>query len=630
MNPHENDQPTAEAAGIKGPFKYVFIAIAFIAAIFIKPAQYLKREAYEKATIGGFARLVGYVLSIGASIGTGYLALQHGTAIKWWVSAAVVAPFATYYYLWPLAFLGVGKWAFKFSNYLWDRVVDVDDSDSHGPKWFSMFLGVVLQVAVVAGGCWAWWELAHKIHTFLDWGAFGWVIGVVGGGALAFLGGALVTAGIWQVGMRVVAFFIGLAMTYFFGFDLSAHLPQFLAHYLGGHSTGVRYFGQALQFGLFFAYIFPLGHVIISHMFGWVGKYFKKLLENTYNDKDTNYVGFVGEVVNICATVVASYFAFGYASTFGFGLWLAVPATAVAALVSYLIGGALLRVVGNIAVGIVFCTLSALAVAHFGAAYLPYGVAGKVVAGLFAFSLNAVLVGPLLYQLIKLVANPLVASWLGKPLTELYKTISSEVFTSLTKTYDDDTAYGPLFLHVVNIAFAVGVFLALHSLVPLLHLTPWLAVSLTPIITLASYLFIARLLLAYKTKLIGIVLSIAVGAFVGVEVFVHFHHNWWYAGISFVVAFLGFVFGVFPVTYVVARAALEVIHVSKWAKPVVEGVYNFLFSFVQKGWNQFLIAYKHVSISFAPIWANVSKTWDESWAAAKVTFDNAFNSKKKK
>jgi len=327
---------------------------------------------------------------------------------------------------------------------------------------------------------------------------------------------------------------------------------------------------------------------------------------------------------------VAAYHAFGYASTFGFGYWLTAPATAVAALVTYLIGGAVLHRWSNMFVGVV----SSLAAAYFGFQYsqgvVPFGVFGAIAAGIVSALANGFLVYPLAYQGVKLIANPLLASWLGKPLAQMYKTISSEVFSSLGKTYDDTTAYGPLFVHLVNIGVATGVYFLVSNLVSMIHLTGWMGISLPVLLTVSSYLFVGRLLVAYKTALIGAISSIGVGAFVGVEVFAHFQHNWWYAVPSFIVGGLAFGFAIFPVSYVVLRAGLEAIGASKWAKPVVEGVYNFFFGFVQAFWNQFVVIYKRISLSFAPIWANVSKTWDEAWASAKTTWDQAFNGKNKK
>jgi hypothetical protein len=267
---------------------------------------------------------------------------------------------------------------------------------------------------------------------------------------------------------------------------------------------------------------------------------------------------------------------------------------------------------------------------HFSQGVVPFSTVGAIAVGVVSALANGFLIYPLVYQLVKLLTNLLLASWLGKPLAELYKTISSEVFSSIGKTYDDETAYGPLFVHLVNIAAATGVYFLASDLVSQIHLASWFAITLPALLAFSSYLFIGRLLVAYKTPLIGITAAIAAGAFVGVEVFAHFHHNWWYAVPSFIVGGLAFAFAIFPVSYVVLRAGLELIAASTWATPVVEGVYNFFFGFVQKFWNQFLVIYRSISLSFAPIWANVSKTWDEAWTSAKETFEKAFNGKNKK
>jgi hypothetical protein len=212
----------------------------------------------------------------------------------------------------------------------------------------------------------------------------------------------------------------------------------------------------------------------------------------------------------------------------------------------------------------------------------------------------------------------------------LYKTISSEVFSSIEKTYSDETAYASFFVHLVNIAAAVGVYLLAGNLVSLIHLPGWMAICLPALLTLSSYLFVGRLLVAYKTVLIGSLTTIGAGAFVGVEVFAHFDHNWWYAGGSFIAAGLAFAFGIFPVSYVIVRAGLELIAVSKWAAPALAGTYKFFFGFVEKFWIQFMIIYRKISLSFAPAWASVSRQFDEAWKSAMETFDKAFNGKGKK
>jgi hypothetical protein len=629
MNPNDKDQTPSKGGVLKSLFTGVIYIFAFLAAIVVKPAQALKREAYDKSS--GFAFAIGIIASIVGSIGVGYSGFQHGVPLQWWLGSAIVAPFAIYYYLWPIAYLGLRSWAFKFSEFLWKRVPNCDDSRADGPKWFSYFLSGVTQLIIVAAGIYTLCTVASHIHDYLGWNnIWAWGVGVVGGGFLAFAGGMLVSTALWQIGMPSVALLSGIGLTYFFGIDLSAHLPSFVEPFASSYSTAIRHGGEALQVILFVAYVFPLVHIVISRMFGWMGKYYNRLLDKTYSDNDKNYLGFLCQALNIAVAGTAAVHAFGYSSNFGYGYWLSVPATAVAALAAYLIGGGLLSRWSNRVVGV----LSSLAVGYFAFTQsfvaVPFGAFGAIVAGVVAAVATAFLIYPLVYQVVKLIANPLLASWLGKPLAEFYTTISSEVFSSIEKTYNDNTAYGPLFVHLVNIGTAIGVYLLVSDLVPMIHLSGWTALTLPSLLAVSSYLFVGRLLVAYKTALIGTITSIGAGAFVGVEVFAHLQHNWWYAVPSFIAGALVFGFAIFPVSYVVLRAGLEAVAASRWARPAVEGVYNFFFSFVQKGWNEFMVIYRRISLSFAPVWANVSKTWDEAWETAKKTFNDAFNGKDKK
>ena len=651
MNPQDNKGASSGSSGgvLKSMFTGIIYFFAILAALVVKPAQALTKSAYRNSGFGTFALGAGIILSIIGSIGTGYLLHQHGAPVQWWLSAAVAAPFAVYYYLWPLAFLGIGKWTFRFSSFLWRNVHELTERyESHstrGPAWFSILLSVVLTITAVISCLYLFWHCAVGIHDFLAWNNFfAWIFGVVGGGLVAWLAGMVVISAIWKAGMPAVALFTGAALVYFYGYDLSTLVPWF------NHAI-VRHIGEALQVALWVAYIFPLLHILISRLFGWVGtlldkifehiikrffdfvaKYWGKLLDATYNDDDKAYLGLLRQSAAIAAAVYVGFHAFGYTLPFGFGFWLAVPAGAFAALIAYLIGGFTFRSVTPMVIG-VFSSIGAALLGFYLSHHVFHLLGGNPVAaaGVGAVSVlaNAFLVYPVVYVLVRLIAKPLLASWLGLPLTELYRTISTEVFNSIDETYDEDSAYLPFFVQAVNIAVAFGVYFLAGQFVGAIHLHGFWALALPVALVAFSYLLIGRLLVAYNTVLIGTLTSIAAGAFVGVEVFVHFDHNFWYAVPSFIVGALAFGFAFFPVAYVVLRAGLELLAFSRWAAPALSAVYNFFFSYIiAKGWAEFVAVYRRVAFSFAPIWANVSKTWDEAWASAKETFEKAFNSKK--
>jgi len=628
MSSNDNDQkPAGEASGgpLKSLFTFVIYVFAFLAAIVVKPAQALTREAYNKSNASSFAFGAGILLSVIGSIATGYFGWQHGIAVQWWLSTAVAAPFAIYYYAWPIAFLAVGRWAYKFAELLWRNVPGRDDRRSETNAWFTFALLAVAQIAIVGGCIYLFWNVTNGIHDWTEWhNKAAWLFGGVIGVCVGFGVGALLTGALWEAGMPLVAVVSGAALTYFFGIDLSHYVPTF------GYDAAVKHVGQALQGLLWVGYVFPLGHIIISRMFGWMGKYFTKLLDKTYNDSDKNWLTFLSQLSTLALTGAAGYYAYGYAGTFGYGVWLAAPAAAVAVLAAYILAGFALRNWSNMTVGVVSSIAAAVLAFIVAPVFVPFGVFGAIVFAVFAAALNALFVFPLVYQTIKLIANPLFASWSAQPLKEMHSKISTEVFSAASKTYDDKTPYASLFTHVVNVAVAVAVYLLSNQLVDLIHLSGWTALVLPGLLTAVSYLFVGRLLVAYKTTLIGSLAAIGVGAFVGVEVFAHFDHNLWKAVPAFIGAGLVFGLAVFPVTYVVLRAGLELIAASKWATPVVEGVYNFFFGFVRKFATQFMIVYRKISLSFAPIWASVSKQFDEAWASAKETFEKAFNGKDKK
>jgi hypothetical protein len=654
MTPSENDPKNSGTPG--GPLKSLFTAIiyafAFLAAIVVKPAQALTKATYTKNGLKTYTFFAGVILSIVASIGTGYFAFKHAAPLEWWLGAAVAAPFAVYFYLWPLTYLAIGKWTFRFSRFIWGYVADLEDREPTTPKWLTMVLSVSGTIASAVSCLYLFWLGAVAVHNWLGWGGISaWAIGVLVGGITAFVCASALISLIWKGGMAAVSLISGTILVHFFGYDAAKLLPLF-SHGFVSHGF-VSHAGKVAQVLLWAAYLFPLLHILVSRLFGWVGhifdkffehvvkaifdfigRYFGKLRAATYGERDQAYLGLLRQALAIAVSAYCAYHAFTYvhALSFGTGLWLAAPASALAALLLYIATGFLFSELTPSLFGMLTAILAVYG--GFSASHNFFHLFGgrvsiAIVAGLASAVLTVLVFFPLVYQLVRLFLKPLVANWLGLPLVQMHAQIAEQVLSSIDETYDEDTAYGPFFIQVVNIAVALASFFLTREVVLAVHLHGTWALALPLLLPLLSYLFIGRLLTAYKTILIGLLGSLAAGAFAGVKMFAHFHHSLWYAVPSFVAAGLAFAFVFFPVAYVVVRAILEVILVSRWAAPALVFIYDFAFSFVARGWAEFATVYRRIAISFAPIWAQVSKTWDEAWSSAREIFEKAFNGKKK-
>ncbi len=619
----------------------VMFAVAFVAMIFIKPAQYLKHHVYDQPSTGGPAWFFGILASMAAGIATGYPLWLAKASITTWVPLALAAVVATYYYLWPALYMAIFRWAFQSSRFLWRNVPDASDSRTSNPVWFSQLLNVAAIAATVLCCLYEAWLTGTSLYAWLAWTSVlgklvaGAISLVVGGGA-AWITGFVVITIITQVGMPALAIASGAALAWWYDGALSELVKQYeLPH-------GLTYGLQALVVFVVASYVFPLAHVLISRCLNFVGKYigplfhrfidgfidaFGRFLDGFYNDHDSKYLNFLHQVSGIAITYGVSAYVYGWAASFG--LPAAVALTAITALLGYLAIGSIVSQVSNMFIGVAASLLAGIAVAFLPPLQLFDGWFLVGVQAVLTALLSSLVVIPLAYRVVKFVANPLLASWLSEPLTNVHRSLQRELFSANSNTYSDKTGFETLFVHLVNITAAVASYFAVNLLLVTLAIGG-LPALVMPIATVVfAYLFLGKLLLRYGNHLIGGIVGLAVGVFVGVEVFAHHGQNYWYAIPSFAVA-AGLTAGiVFPVVYVLFRAVVNAVRGMSWLLPVVGGVYDFLFGFVAKVWKQFLVVYKRLEASFVPVWRRLSQTWDESWESAKAAINKAWNQTKK-
>jgi len=606
------------------------IFVASVAMIFVKPAQYLSKQVYEKSSGRTFAWGAGLLVSMAAGIATGYPLFLAHSAITTWVPLAVAMVMLTYFYAWPVVYLLLFSWAFRASRVLWRNVPDFRESGRGKQVWLSRTLGVLTIAAAVVASVYLAYSVGTAIFTWLAWTSFigkliagaGSIVVGIGAGCLA---GFLVISLTVEAGMPMLAIAAGGTSAYL----LTARLAGLIkAHELPAWSNHIA---QALIAFVVAAYLFPLAHLVISRCFGRLGRFFREayinFIESVYQDKDANYVGFVRQAANFAVAYGVGTYAFAWAADYG--LIADIAMTSVAVLLSYLIIGSVLAELTNVVVGITCAVLAAAAVYLYPSLHL-YSGAWYVVGAqmLVAAVLTLMVAFPVAYRLVKLFANPLLASWLARPLIDLHQSIRREILSAHSNTYSDGTGFETLFSHMVNVAFTVFVYFASTLLVSTLVITGWMALALPALAVVSSYLLVGKLFLRFGNHLIGGLTGLAFGAFAGVQAFAHFNESYAIAIAFFASAVVLMTLVIYPVAYVLLRALINAASGMNWLLPLLKTVYDFFFGFVASFWSQFMVAYRRIEASFKPVWRRVSANWDKSWANAMATIDRVWNKSK--
>ncbi|HNG18642.1 MAG TPA: hypothetical protein PLI59_05660 [Candidatus Obscuribacter sp.] len=644
MSSNENESLRSKLRAVgNNPLAWVAIIIAMCAMMVIKPAQYLRREAYDKA--GGLSWLLGIVASAAAGIAVGHhVGWELNLDAWWWLPLGLLSVVVTYCYAYPLTYLGLFQWSFKAGRKLWERVPDAGSrTNEYGfSPWFSNLLLNLSRVAVVIAGFILWYNLADGIQGKIGWetGFFhfvGWVIGAIVGGIISFIAGALSMLLLDQVGVMVIAGASGAYIVNAYTPAMSAYLAPY------GLPAWTVHLAQGAAFIAYCAYVFPIAHLTITAVFRGLGEWLErhlgrlfrnlhKVFEWAYDDSDKNYVGFLQQAGAIALTAYAGTYAWGYLTAgLGFTLIPAILALVAVVLVAYIIIGGLASLVHVGFFGVVTCIIGAVLFARSGIYFgTELGTFATICVGVGAFLALAVVLYPVTYCLVKLLVNPLLASWLGGPLTTMHRTLSEEIFRSFSRTYEDNTDFAPLFAHLTNIALTVAAFLGLSMLMAALSFSAVTSIVVTGLTTASVYLLGGKLLTRYKNGLIGTLVSLAAGLYFGVEAYVHFDHSYWYGIGGFLVTGAAtFLIG-YPVAYVVLRAVLNVVAVTAWLLPVVGGIHGFFFGFVDAFWTLIVKAYRAIEASMRPYWQWASQLWDDSWAAAMEVVRHVFGSKNDK
>lgn len=161
---------------------YIFVLPV---VVFVEGTKSLFRKTYS-GNDSAIPAIIGVLVSLLAGIGVGYNLGWLGEAAWYkWSSFGVVTTALSFFYLWPLLYLGVFRFAFRVSEKLWKRVhIDAyeayrsSDDDTHNPAWFSEVLMFLGWVGVCFTSLATAWQVAVAVQAHQ--GAWGWLGGLLG------------------------------------------------------------------------------------------------------------------------------------------------------------------------------------------------------------------------------------------------------------------------------------------------------------------------------------------------------------------------------------------------------------------------------------------------------------------
>jgi hypothetical protein len=613
------------------PFlKALMIVFAVPTMIVYESAKSLCRKAYG-AYDSFFPTALGIVIALASGIGAGYyLGWVADTSVYKWLPGGILGAALSFFYIWPLLYLGIFKQMFRLSETLWDTVGKTEhysyggwfSSGVRSTSWFTKLLLFLGYVSIVLGALYLGWNTMLGVHAKIDWGWFGYVVGFVAGAIIGLAAGAISWAILSKGRLATVTVVTGVGLTYLFASHTQGVVGRWAEAFgLAQFAGGLSWFAYVLEFAIYVAYAFPLVHIIATHGFGWIADALEGLLEKVYGseEKRSDYRQFFAQVVNIAGAYQLAKLSFVGSAYFALSGWYPLAVAAGVAFLSYLLIGKLLRSVGNSLVGGIASAHSvAFTFFAYKAAGLWFGWVGAIVASAVAGALTFFLVFPLAYLVVRLLAKPLLASWLGRPLAGLHaalwnglKRVGTELGHSFVKTYDDETPYKATFLHLVNLGALVGVFFGFRTLTGALGFATWLSWATVAASLVLSYLLVGKLLQKAGNELVGILAGLAAGIFVGVLTFAG--HAWWVATLVGLVG-AALTFGlVFPVVYVVLRAIINVTRPEKWLRPALVAAHDAVWGKFASLWREFLEAYREVRDWFRPTWESFKATWNDTW-----------------
>lgn len=616
----------------KGILEYLIWPFAFI--------WYLGVQARKKAYGGGIIdRLISYPVAFVMTAAASSTVARH---VGWtnehsflvWLPAALFVAWVTEHFLWPFAYVmaaNLSDLVAKVSSKLakaacpgfigllknlpgvaeqWDTIT-ADERKS----WFSKALTVLTYVVSILASAHLAWSVTEVAHGWLNitFLGLGWVIaGFVGVAAFAVVCRTLVDV-IEEGKLPGIAMGTGLVGVYF------------LTTLVG--VSVVTAVGAVAGFVVYCAYVFPWANILLTERLQQLVEWVKPLMKQSYEAKEGDYRLLFHHAVNLVATVLLSVFAYQLSSSMHWPLAACLVATVVTAVLAYF--GVIETVKnggGNIIVGLL---LSGWTAYEVGGSVTYFGWIGEIIVGVFAGTLVFTVVFPLLYAVLAELLQE-AAAGLGERVDKFHKTVyeavkklHKKIFNKAwDETYSDRTNFSKFSGHILNVLFAVTVIGLLDVYVVqrfegLMYLLLLFTAGAAGAI---SYLVFGRLAEKDGAQPVAVGLSLAAGAYVGINASLALTWTWWVAdlvslGIGIVVAYL-FALYVFAPVYWGLKLALSKIPGSDGFERSVSG---FLSGFHKIAWELFEdriwkhvreIYYRFREI-FDPIYVRVEAAWND-------------------
>ena len=551
------------------PFlKWILLPIAVIAFGLYESACYLWRRVYGSEGGNFFLLLLGVVVSLGAGIGSGYyVGWIAEAAVAKWVFTGTATAVLTFIYAWPAFYDFVARSLVDLSLELWDTVpntgFDQHSVRSHhrdGTKrrsgWLSTLLGVLSIVAVFAGTCALGLHVGGAVYAKISVPLINFAVAAFCTILFVSFVGSLAVSLVRHLDMVFAAIATGLG----FGYLLGQYNVGLVSSY--GIPEGASWVVTAAEFMQWVSFVVPLVHVAISwagEKLSWVLERYRDFFVMVYEEKSGGYREFFLHSVNIALAVVVGCYAYGAALSLTLPTALVVGATAFASAASYLCIGKVLVSTGNIFVSfITSLALGGMAFSLYRGSDLPLGSIGAIVALAAVGLANFLLVYPVSYLLVRLVARPLFSSWLRDPLVNLHEFCYKGITQAAGKAYGENTAFAGFFSQVANIVVAVAVGWICFTVGGAAFGSTFLAAIATAIVVGASYLLVGKVFRRSETVGVGLAASILLAA---ESFFAYLENGLWFeragaagaAALTFVAVFTL----LFPVAYLLVRRALS-------------------------------------------------------------------------
>lgn len=476
--------------------------------------------------------------------------------------------------------------------------------------------------ALMAGATWWFWGIISILvigawHSLTgdDWGAWGYVAGVIPALIAGIASGAIAWTIVSMTRLRLVALLTGVGTVYALAPTTAKTVAAIDPGNLAFVAPALPWVAYALEMLIFVGFLFPIAHIAITHGLKRLAN-IAELMEEVYGDR-TPYRGFFAQVLNLTILAAVVYFGPGLiADHLGVSTYYyVIGITILAACASYLALGSLLTASGSWPVGVAAAGAAGWATFNV----VGFGLFGSLACAAAAAVLTFVVAFPLVYLGARLVLRPLLASWLAEPLVRFHRAavdVVADLFESFfeasQRTYGDRTPYRSVFLHTVNLAMAVGVaFGAWHLTSVTLAFAVWLAAAITVLATLLSYLLAGKFLLKTGNPVIGVIAGVAGGIFVGSFAHAAQDYGYWVSvPVGLVAAALTYGL-VFPIAYLIVRAIINITSPERWLEPALAGAHGWCWTRFTSVWEDFKSVYRRVRDSIKPFWESLKATYEE-------------------